>query len=365
MTLSTDSPRDEAGWSPHGVVEYHLPAENVAWKAGEPVGMNPSTGIASPLAAGLLVMGVVPQGGGTNLTSYSSGAERIMCQARAYVFPQSGDFVGDTESSPYAAPMTPVFWDATNNEAVPSPAGGANAFLGFLVRAKDDDVVIVDVRPENSVAYAAQAVAGYASVRGVVAANVADLAAFTVASNDGLTYTKGQRVLLANQTTAAQNGIYVVGTVASGAAPLTRAPDMPTGAYYKNGAVIEVSEGTVFRGSSWKVMGTGALKVGTDDPAVYPRSYRKTVTLVSGTCTIGAGGGSEPLFLYSTTTSSVQATRNTAGGTLTNTTHYFAPVSGRIAGKAGTAAAVVTASVAAGTVNTADTSTVDVLVENW
>ncbi|MFI0434026.1 MAG: hypothetical protein ACH36H_12910, partial [Candidatus Nanopelagicales bacterium] len=50
-------------------------------------------------------------------------------------------------------------------------------------------------------------------VRGVVYSNVASLAAFTVASNDGLTYTEGQRVLLANQTTAAQNGIYVVGAV--------------------------------------------------------------------------------------------------------------------------------------------------------
>ncbi len=54
-----------------------------------------------------------------------------------------------------------------------------------------------------------------------------------------------------------------------------------------------------------------------------------------------------------------------AGGTLTSTTHYFCPVAGRTAGVSGTGACSVTASVAAGTVNTADTSTIDILVTNW
>ncbi len=207
-------------------------------------------------------------------------------------------------------------------------------------------------------------------VRGVVPSNVTSLAAFTVTGNaydDGLTYVAGDRVLLAGQTTAADCGVYVVGTVASTTAPLTRAPDMPAALVLPNGSVVEVSEGTVFRGSSWKAMSTtaGGAVIGTNDPTFYPRAYSKIVTLSSGTYTVGAGGGSEFLFLYSTTTSSIQATRCTAGGTLTLTTHYYTPATGRIAGKSGTAAAVVTASVAAGTVNTADTSTVNVLVVNW
>jgi hypothetical protein len=210
--------------------------------------------------------------------------------------------------------------------------------------------------------------AGPRVVRGVCTSNMS-LSAFVGVTGgtaqDGVTYVIGDRVLLAGQTTAAQNGIYVVGTVAAGTAPLTRAPDFFTGATVVNGCVVEVSEGTVWRGSSWKAMATGSVVIGTTDPAFYPRQFRKTVTLSSGTYVIGAGGGSEALYLYSTTTSSVQATRNTAGGTLTATTHYFCPVAGRTAGKAGTAAVTVTASVAAGTVNTADTSTVDVLVSNW
>jgi hypothetical protein len=206
--------------------------------------------------------------------------------------------------------------------------------------------------------------------RGVVTSNIASLAAFTVTGNaydDGLTYVAGDRVLLAGQTTGAECGVYVVGTVTSTTAPLTRATDMPAALALPNGSIVEISEGTVFRGSSWKSMATtaGGAVIGTNDPLFYPRSYSKVVTLSSGTYTVGAGGGSEALFLFSTTTSSVQATRNTAGGTLTLTTHYYAPATGRIAGKAGTAAVVVTASVAAGTINTADTSTINVLVVNW
>jgi hypothetical protein len=207
------------------------------------------------------------------------------------------------------------------------------------------------------------------NVRGVVTANVASLAAFAVTGNaydDGLTYVAGDRVLLAAQTTAAECGVYVVGTVAT-TAPLTRATDMPAAMALTNGSIVHVSEGTVFAGSAWKSMATtaGGAVIATNDPLFYPQNYRKTVTLSSGTYLIGAGGGSELLFLFSTTKSSVQATRNTAGGTLTLTTHYFCPVAARIAGKAGVAAASVTASVAAGTVNTADTSTIDVMITNW
>src|SRR5690606_13310847 len=128
-----------------------------------------------------VAMGVVPEGAGRDLTSYSSGGERILCKSRVFAFPQDGSFVGDTETAPYAAPMLPVYWNTTDNEATPADGGGLHPFLGFLVRAKDDDVVFVDVRPGNAALAGAVAASGYAPVRGVVASNIADLAAFTVA----------------------------------------------------------------------------------------------------------------------------------------------------------------------------------------
>lgn len=121
------------------------------------------------------------------------------------------------------------------------------------------------------------------SVRGVVFANVADLAAFTVAGNDGLTYVAGERVLLAKQTTGTQAGVYVVGTVATGNAPLTRAADMAAGAVMPPGMEIAVNEGTLFGGTTWFATLAGANTVATSAPAFYPRKYVRVTTAMSGT----------------------------------------------------------------------------------
>lgn len=204
-------------------------------------------------------------------------------------------------------------------------------------------------------------------VHGVVVANVADLAAFTVANN-GITHIEGNRILLTAQTTAAQCGIYVVGAVDAGAAPLTRSADMSTGAVVRAGTVIEVGPGnTEYSGSTWKALTTqaGGATVGTHDPVFYPKTYKQTVTLAAGTYTIGTGSTATPdeaLFLRSD--ASVQLSLNTPN-TTTLTTEYCAPTASRTAGKPGTAALLLRANVAAGTINVADVSTVDVAVTNW
>lgn len=198
-------------------------------------------------------------------------------------------------------------------------------------------------------------------VRGVVFANVADLAAFTVAGNDGLTYTAGQRVLLPNQTTAAQCGIYEVGTVTAGSAALSRVADMPSGMAIQNGMIVEVSEGTIYAGSTWKAMCTGSKVVATDDSLFYPRVCKARVTLAVGVYALGA---TEGLFLFSTTKTQVHFNRVDAANSAL-TIQYAAPVATRTAGKSGTGALTVRAEVGAGTLNNADTSTMDVVAINW
>lgn len=204
-----------------------------------------------------------------------------------------------------------------------------------------------------------------ANVRGVCFANMSISAFVGVAggtAQDGVTYVAGDRVLLANQTTAAQCGIYSVGTVAAGTAPLTRVDDMFTGAAYLNGFVVQISEGTLFAGSEWKAMCTGAKVVGTDDPLFYPKQCRGILTLSSGTYSLGA---TEGLFLFSATRSTISAGYNTAGGTVTSTIGWRCASAGRTAGKSGTGAATIIATVAAGTINTADNSTMDWVCNNW
>jgi len=198
--------------------------------------------------------------------------------------------------------------------------------------------------------------------RGVVFANVAALATFTVAANDGITYVAGDQVLLTAQTSAAQNGPYVVGTVAGGTAALTRPSWWSTKSAIQQGVVIDVGgEGTIFGGSQWKALCATGKIVDTDDPVFYPRTVRGTATLVAGTVTLGSAQG---LFLKSTTTSSVEISRNTANTTAA-TIAYAAAAGSRTAGVSGTAAVTIQAQVAAGTINNADISTLDFAITNW
>jgi len=250
-------------------------------------------------------------------------------------------------------------------------SSGTRPAVGVIGGVAANGQIIVAVGVPSLSALNPEASSGGSASRqakGVVYNNQAALATFTVASDDGITYAAGDIVLLAGQTTAAQNGPYVVGTVATGTAPLTRPDWWATGAAVPNGFVIDVAAGgTFYAGSSWKAMCTGAKVIGTDDPLFYPRVYQQTVTLASGTYTIGFGSTAtpdEPLFLFSTTKSMVQMAHNTTGGTI-GTAKYAAPVASRVAGKNGTAVVVVNSLVDAGTVQSADTSTVDVLITNW
>lgn len=189
MALSVDSPRDVVGCHWHGVTEYHLPATNVNWKAGEIVGVNPSTGLALPLVAGLLAVGVVPENAGRNLTAASSGAERIMAQARPVALPQTtSQFAVD------AAPGTAVYWDSTANACVNTDNSGANAFLGDLVRAPSTTVVHVDIRPQISLRAALSATVGGLGAPSMQAVD-ATLALGTITISTGITVASDSEVI--------------------------------------------------------------------------------------------------------------------------------------------------------------------------
>jgi hypothetical protein len=99
-------------------------------------------------------------------------------------------------------------------------------------------------------------------VRGASTANVANLAAFTVA-NDGVTLVAGDRVLLKDQSAPAANGIYVVGTVATGTAPLTRATDFDASAEVKPNSLVVVSAGTANANTVWQLAITAAPTIGS------------------------------------------------------------------------------------------------------
>ncbi len=197
--------------------------------------------------------------------------------------------------------------------------------------------------------------------RNVVNGNVADLTAYTVASNaavnDATLNVANDLVLLVNQTTTTENGLYRVGTVAIGVAPLTREHPMALGyVFLADEFEIAVSVGTIFGHTKWFNSAGGTI--GTNTPAFMPESVTVSQVLTSGTATAITG-----IPLLSATKSNILYTRTATGGTLTNTIGYQT-VPAPTPGAMGTASIVPMAVVAAGTVQNLDTSTLLVTVVN-
>lgn len=95
---------------------------------------------------------------------------------------------------------------------------------------------------------------------------------------DGVTLAQGNRVLVKNQNTASQNGIYVVQS--SGAA--LRAADFNEPAEVDGGDFIFVTGGTLYDNTGWVQTSTGVVVIGTDPI---------TFTQFSGAGTYLAGNG--------------------------------------------------------------------------
>jgi len=197
--------------------------------------------------------------------------------------------------------------------------------------------------------------------RNVVVANVANLAAFTVAGNDGITNVAGDVVLLAAQTTAAQNGLYTVGTVGGGTAPLTRHDSMPAaGTFTADQLKVNIYAGTLFAHSEWKNVVAGT--VDTDDPQFYPRCVTQSLALVAGTTTV------TNVPVLSLTKTFIGLTRRIANTSTLTVGGYATTVAGAngvTAGKLGTASVIIEACVGAGTINNADISTLEVSIINY
>jgi hypothetical protein len=81
------------------------------------------------------------------------------------------------------------------------------------------------------------------------------------ATIDGKTLVTGDRVLLKNQSTASQNGVYVV--VASGAASRAANFDAVSALEVTSGALFFVGEGTTNNGKAFTLTTTGTITLGT------------------------------------------------------------------------------------------------------
>ncbi|WP_429139262.1 glycine-rich domain-containing protein [Aeromonas veronii] len=159
------------------------------------------------------------------------------------------------------------------------------------------------------------------SVRAATVANITLSGAQTI---DGVTLTVGDRVLVKDQTTAAQNGIYLVA-----AQSWTRATDADNGTKLSSGARVAVEDGTVNAGKVWYLATTGIISLGTTsllfksaEPDTTGRLLGVKTFTSSGVYTpaegvksvvvemVGGGGGSGG----TTSTSAGQASLGGGGG---------------------------------------------------
>ena len=101
---------------------------------------------------------------------------------------------------------------------------------------------------------------------GATLTNSGTQAAFSV---DGYNASLNDRILVKNQTSGAQNGVYIVTTVGSVSTNwvLTRATDFDTTGsgpnYIETGAAVFVSNGTTNGSTSWVLTTTGTITIGT------------------------------------------------------------------------------------------------------
>lgn len=207
-----------------------------------------------------------------------------------------------------------IVFAVDDNTLALTDGGGTRSPAGFFVGFDDfagTDTIAIEV-PDNFEAAIAR-LQGFATetrtLRGVVTANIASLAAFTVASNDGLTYAEGQLLLLAGQTTATQDGPYVVGEVTAGVAALTHPSWWSSGSMQVPGAEFKINEGTTWKGTIWYATLAGAIEVGTSEPEFYPRRHSyTTAAMTAGAVTTST--------VWMRSGATVNHSRTTTGGTV-------------------------------------------------
>jgi hypothetical protein len=182
--------------------------------------------------------------------------------------------------------LTSAFYTLLNN----ATASNTNGTLA----KRDDNGRLQVTAPQNDLDAANKAYVDAArsgldvkqSVRAATTAavNLASQLEAGVTLDTSVTLVAGDRVLVKNQSTASENGIYVVQS--TGAA--VRATDFDGTGEVSGGAFTFVEEGTANADSGWVVTSNGAITVGTDAIAWVQFSGAGQITAGNGLTKTGA-----------------------------------------------------------------------------
>lgn len=171
---------------------------------------------------------------------------------------------------------------------------------GAPTAGSTDVARIIDV--ENAVASAAAGIDSKASVRVIATSNVALSGLQTI---DGITVVANDRILVAGNTTASQNGVYLAN---SGA--WTRALDADATGEITPGAFWFVEEGTTYGKTQWRCNNSGTITLGSTSITITQfgasSSYTNGngLTLTGNVFAVGQGTG----IIVGSTTVSIDTT---------------------------------------------------------
>ena len=168
---------------------------------------------------------------------------------------------------------------ASNTDIVMSPHGtgtvtvpsGYEDRAGFTTNSLANKAYVdqvaqgLDAKPSTRVATTANLTATYSNGTAGVGATLTNSSTQAALSIDGVTMVADDRVLVKDQSTAAQNGIYVVTNIGSGSSNwiLTRATPEDQPAELSGGSFVFVEEGTANGDNGYVFTHTGAPTFGT------------------------------------------------------------------------------------------------------
>ena len=167
-----------------------------------------------------------------------------------------GDTNIDLKLSPKGTGVVDV--DTSRITNVTDPSGSQDAATKAYVDSVANGLDVKEsVRVATTVALATST---YNNGNGTITANANGALAI-----DGVTLTSGDRVLIKNQASAVQNGIYTVTTTGSGSAAfvLTRGPDADTAAELTGGTFFFVEDGTTNAENGYVATHNGTPTLGT------------------------------------------------------------------------------------------------------
>lgn len=199
-------------------------------------------------------------------------------------------FESGASATPPAPPASPSSGYPTNGNpatAVPATLPGEHWFhqIGEELRGV---IVAAGLTPDNTnVTQLTQAIQNLIAaggikmpVRAATTANIASLAGGAPNTLDGVSLASNDRVLVKDQATGSQNGIYVVTTLGTGAnGTWSRATDADGVGELMPGVLVVVQEGTAAADSVWELSTDGPITIGSTSLSFSRKDSSSAVTV--------------------------------------------------------------------------------------